>query len=193
MAITSIQHWNLSWTWQEGEFIQTMMGAQTVESDIQDCINGVAGLTYMGGPDVNKAVSCSASPEIVDLPVDRTNDTNIGMIKYCCKNGTIFPAIIDPQKTKSAFIMNVYKVPPGSLDITHLVPPAQFRFGDGYYKCGNPRLIKPSVYPDPYNSLIHSTNAVKTWQVKKTYPSLVLLNLILYIECVLCASWAQLS
>jgi hypothetical protein len=34
--------------------------------------------------------------------------------------------------------------------------------------------------------LIHSTTAVKTWQVKKTYPSLVLINLILYIECVLC-------
>ncbi|KAG0631966.1 hypothetical protein M758_1G294500 [Ceratodon purpureus] len=171
MPITRIDHWNLSWTWTENEFINSIMGAQTFEADIKTCVNGLPGRTYAAGPDVNKAACCSVNPIILDLPLDRTNDTNIGGIKNCCKNGTIYPAIIDPKKTKSAFLMNVYKVPPGSTDMTYVVPPVDFKFGDGanttdgYYTCGKPRLIKPTVYPDPWNSLIHQTSAVKTWQI----------------------------
>jgi hypothetical protein len=173
MPVTRIDHWNLSWTWTENEFINTIQGAQTFEADIKTCVNGLAGRTYSTGPDVNKVACCSLQPIILDLPVDRTNDTIIGGIKNCCKNGTIFPAIIDPSKTKSAFLMNVYKVPPAADDMTYIVPPADFVFDDGsnatdgYYACGPPRLIVPTVYYDPSNSLIHQTSAVKTWQVRK--------------------------
>jgi hypothetical protein len=171
MPVTRIDHWNLSWTWAEGEFINTIMGAQTFEADIKRCVRGLAGRTYAGAPDVNNAACCSEKPIILDLPTDRTNDTNIGGIKNCCKNGTIYPAIIDPKKTTAAFLMNVYKVPPGNDDVTYLKPPHEFKFGDGanttdgYYTCGEPRLIKPTVYTDPWNSLIHQRSAVKTWQV----------------------------
>lgn len=175
MPVTRIDHWNLSWTWTESEFINTIMGAQTFEADIKTCVNGLAGRTYAAGPDVNKAACCSMNPIILDLPTDRTNDTNIGGIKNCCKNGTIYPAIIDPKKTKAAFLMNVYKVPPGSTDMTYVIPPVDFKFGDGanttdgYYTCGQPRLIQPTVYPDPWNSLIHQTSAIKTWQVIRLF------------------------
>jgi hypothetical protein len=171
MPVTRIDHWNLSWTWQESEFINTIQGAQTYEADIKTCVKGLAGRAYPGGPDVNKAACCSMKPVILDLPTDRTNDTNIGGIKNCCKNGTIYPAIIDPHKTQASFLMNIYKVPPGNADMTYVIPPLEWKFGDGpnttdgYYTCGQPRLIAPTVYPDPWNSLIHSTAAVKTWQV----------------------------
>lgn len=171
MPVTRIDHWNLSWTWQEDEFINTIKGAQTYEADIKTCVRGIAGRTYSEGPDINKAASCALRPVILDLPTDRTNDTNLGMVKNCCKNGTIYPAIIDPKKTTAAFEINVYKVPPGDDDITHVVPPGDFKFGDGsnttdgYYTCGKPRLIEPTVYGDPWNSLIHRRSAVKTWQV----------------------------
>ena len=177
MPITRIDHWNLSWTWQENEFIDTIQGAQTFDSDIKVCVNGLAGRTYSAGPDVNKAACCSTSPVILDLPTDRTNDTLIGGIKNCCKNGTIYPAIIDPSKTKAAFLMNVYKCPPASTDMTYLIPPVDWMFGDGsnstdgYYNCSQPRLIEPSVFPDPGLDLIHTTTAVKTWQVIRRTPN----------------------
>lgn len=117
---------------------------------------------------MNSAMSCSMSPVISDLPLDRTNDTTIGNVKYCCRNGTIMPSVIDPSKSKSAFTMNVYKLPPNVDDALHLVPPAGFKIGNGgdsqsAYTCGAPRLIAPSLFPDPY--LDYSTNAMKTWQV----------------------------
>lgn len=163
--IERIDGWNLSWTWQEGEFITQMRGAQTKEADLYVCLDGIAGTTYGGALDVNKAVSCATSPQILDLPVDRTNDTQIGYVKYCCKNGTIMPAIIDPSKSKAAFTMMVYKVPPGNNKLSHIVPPGNFKFGDGYYQCGAPRLIAPSVIPPDPATLQHEVTAYKTWQV----------------------------
>jgi len=85
-------------------------------------------------------------------------------VKYCCRNGTILPAVIDPSKSKSAFTMQVYKIPPHADDLLHLVPPAGFKIGNGSYTCGAPRLLEPSVFPDPY--LDYSTSAMKTWQVQ---------------------------
>lgn len=142
-----------------------MQGAQTRYADLSVCLDGIAGQTYQSGLDVNRAVSCSVSPQVLDLPVDRTNDTYIGNVQYCCKNGTILPAIIDPSKSKAAFTMMVYKVPPGNAKLSHIVPPTSFKIGDGYYQCGLPRLIAPTVYPDT-NSLLRSTTAYKTWQVR---------------------------
>ncbi|KAG0577580.1 hypothetical protein KC19_5G166100 [Ceratodon purpureus] len=163
-----LDNWNLQWTWQESEFIYTMQGARPKVADTQVCVGGLAGKYYTGGMDVNNAMSCSVSPVISDLPLEKTNDTTIGNIKYCCRNGTIMPAVIDPSKSKSAFTMNVYKLPPNVDDALHLVPPAGFKIGNGgdatsLYTCGAPRLIAPSLFPDPY--LDYSTNSMKTWQV----------------------------
>lgn len=142
-----------------------MRGAQTKEADLYVCLDGIAGTTYGGALDVNKAVSCATSPQILDLPVDMTNDTTLGYVKYCCKNGTIMPAIIDPSKSKAAFTMMVYKVPPGNNKLSHIVPPGNFKIGDGYYQCGPPRLIAPSVIPPDPATLQHEVTAYKTWQV----------------------------
>lgn len=142
-----------------------MRGAQTKDADLYVCLDGIAGTTYAGALDVNKAVSCSTSPQILDLPVDRTNDTQLGYVKYCCKNGTIMPAIIDPSKSKAAFTMMVYKVPPGNNKLSHIVPPVNFKIGDGYYQCGPARLIAPSVIPPDPATLQHEVTAYKTWQV----------------------------
>lgn len=156
--------WNLSWTWQEGEFISKMMGATTLHADVDVCLKGPAGKIFTGDPDLNKVFSCSTSPEIIDLPLDRTNDTLIGGIKYCCRNGTMWPQVLDPAKSKSAFIMNVFKLPPSSYHLETISPPGNWRFGDvGRFKCGSPRRVKPTAYPDPY--LLHETTAFKTWEV----------------------------
>lgn len=160
--IARLDFWNISFTWQENEFITKMMGATTREADREVCMNGIAGKTY-SDPDMNNVFCCSVSPEIVDLPIDRTNDTQIGGIEYCCRNGTLWPALLDEKKSKSAFLMNVYKVPPMSSQLNHIIPPGNWRIGDGRFKCGIPRRIKPTAYLDPY--LLYETTAFKTWQV----------------------------
>lgn len=160
--IARIENWNLSWTWVENEFITKMLGATTRSADLEVCLNGIAGKTYTQ-MDLNKAFSCSKSPEIIDLPLGRINDTENGGIEYCCRNGSIWPAVLDPERSKSAFMVNVMKVPPQSNKLNSITPPGNWRFGDGRFKCGVPRRIKPTVYPDPY--LMHDTAAFKTWQV----------------------------
>jgi hypothetical protein len=163
--ITRLDHWNLTWDWQEGEFINVMQGAQTTEADIEVCLNGQAAVTYASSININSVECCSASPIILDLPSNQFNSSN-GHVQYCCRNGTILPATIDPSQSKSAFTMNVYKLPPNTATI-HLVPPANWRIGDGLYKCGQPRLITPSVFPDP-SGIVHSSSALKTWQVRSS-------------------------
>jgi hypothetical protein len=162
--IARIDNWNLSWTWQEGEFIWNVKGAQAQTSDISACLNGAASTDYTS-LDVNSAASCSPNPVILDLPVDKTNDTTLGNVKYCCKNGTIMPAIIDPSKSKAAFTMQVYKLSPQNQNASTITAPASFKFGDGTYKCGPTRLIEPTVFPNTDTELVGTTSAVKTWQV----------------------------
>lgn len=145
-----------------------MKGARPKVADTQVCVAGEAGAYYAAGPDVNNAISCSLSPVISDLPLTSQNDTNIGGVKYCCRNGTVFPAVIDPSKSKSAFTMQVYKIPPNADDALHVIPPAGFKIGNGSYTCGVPRLLAPSLFPDPY--LDYATSAMKTYQVQTTNP-----------------------
>jgi hypothetical protein len=149
---TKLDFWNLSFTWQESEFITMMKGATTRQADRDVCLNGIAGQTYTD-PDMNTVFCCSTSPEIIDLPLNMANDTQMGFVEYCCRNGTIWPAILEPTESKYSNQLN------------HITPPGNWRFGDGRFQCGIPRLIKPTVYPDPY--LLHDTSAFKTWQVRK--------------------------
>lgn len=161
-----IDNWNLQWNWTEGEFIYTMQGARPKVADTQVCVAGEAGTNYPPSAtmDINSAISCSTSPVIADVPLEKQNDTLVGNVKHCCRNGTILPAVIDPSKSKSAFTMNVFKLPPYAGDSMHLVPPSNFRIGDGVYTCGAPRLIAPSLFFSD-SSLDYSENALKTWQV----------------------------
>lgn len=80
--IAKIDYWNLSWTWQDNEFITKMMGAITKAADLDICLNGIAGKSYTN-PDLNKVFSCSVSPEIIDLPLQSYDDTQIGGVQYC--------------------------------------------------------------------------------------------------------------
>lgn len=163
--IGRLDNWALNWTWQENEFIYTMQGARPKLADTQVCVSGPAAKSYLPSPglDINNALSCSVTPEISDLPLEKANDTTLGNVKYCCRNGTILPAVIDPSKSKSAFTMQVYKVLPHNADALHLVPPVKFNFVNSSYTCGIPKRISPSQFPDPY--LQYTTVAQKTWQV----------------------------
>ena len=169
-ATARLDNWALNWTWQEGEFIYSMQGARPRFADTQVCLNGPAAKSYTPSPglDINSALSCSVSPEISDLPLSEQNDTTLGNVKYCCRNGTILPAIIDPSKSKSAFTMQVYKVIPYNQDALNVVPPVNFNLVNSSYTCGQPKRIAPSQFPDPY--LEYTTVAMKTWQVLIFFP-----------------------
>ncbi|KAG0579328.1 hypothetical protein KC19_4G090900 [Ceratodon purpureus] len=144
-----------------------MQGARPKFADTQVCVNGLAAKSYQPAPglDINSALSCSVTPEISDLPLQKQNDTTLGNVKYCCRNGTILPAIIDPSKSKSAFTMQVYKVQPYNIDALHLVPPINFNLVNSSYTCGIPKRIPPSLFPDPDTTLNYNKPAQKTWQV----------------------------
>ncbi|KAG0621984.1 hypothetical protein M758_3G063600 [Ceratodon purpureus] len=161
-----LDNWALNWTWQESEFIYSMQGARPKFADTQVCVNGLAAKSYQPAPglDINSALSCSVTPEISDLPLQKQNDTTLGNVKYCCRNGTILPAIIDPSKSKSAFTMQVYKVQPYNIDALHLVPPINFNLVNSSYTCGIPKRIPPSLFPDPDTTLNYNKPAQKTWQ-----------------------------
>jgi hypothetical protein len=165
-----LDNWALNWTWQEGEFIYSMQGARPKLADTQVCVSGLAATTYPPSAtfDVNNALSCSVSPEISDLPLTEANDTTLGNVPYCCRNGTILPDIIDPSKSKSVFTMNVFKLPPHNIDALDLIPPASFHLVNSSYTCGPPQLIAPSLFPDPV--LDYTVTAQKTWQVTISFP-----------------------
>ncbi|EFJ05170.1 hypothetical protein SELMODRAFT_137554 [Selaginella moellendorffii] len=156
-----IDGWNLTWEWQQGEFIFQMRGAQTLDQDQTECLSGPAGAHYKDF-DFSTVMSCNRHPTIVDLPPERANDTRVGMIPSCCRSGLLLPATMDPKLSKSAFQLFVYKVPP-NLDRDTLAPPANFKI-DPRYSCGQPQLIAPVEKRDP-SSPTRMISAIKSWQV----------------------------
>jgi hypothetical protein len=169
--IGRLDYWNLTWDWQEGEFINKLQGAQALSTDTDLCVYGRAEQQYSNGePDLNSVASCDKSPHIVDLPPAYYN-TTLGEVPFCCRNGTLLPATIDPSQSKSVFKMNVYKLNP-YLNVTHLDPPANFAINSGNqtgtYNCGKPQLVTPSQFADP-SGLLHTTSALKSWQVTCNY------------------------
>ncbi|KAJ7555856.1 hypothetical protein O6H91_05G057400 [Diphasiastrum complanatum] len=156
-----LEYWNLTWEWSQGEFINQMKGAATTEQDQSDCLNGIAG-TYYSSLDFSQVMNCQQTPTIHDLPLDKTNDSAVGMIPFCCRNGSLLPPIMDPSKSKSSFQMQVFKVPP-YLSRDELVPPINWNIGPGY-GCGQPILVAPLEFPDPNNDF-HYLSAVKSWQL----------------------------
>ncbi|KAL7151126.1 hypothetical protein ABFS83_04G010500 [Erythranthe nasuta] len=160
-----LENWNLSWDWTEGEFISTMKGAYPKIVDSGDCIFGRQGQFYKDF-DFSKVLSCETRPTIVDLPITKANDTILGLVPFCCRNGTILSPKMDVSKSKSSFLMQVYKMPP-NLNKTELSPPINWNINSTIgpaYQCSQPIRVDPTLFPDP-SGLPSYTSAVATWQV----------------------------
>lgn len=160
-----LDNWQLSWDWMEDEFIFAMKGAYPSVVDTSDCVFGKQGQFYQS-LDFSNALNCERRPTLVDLPLAKTNDSNLGMIPFCCRNGTILPPAMDPSKSKSAFQINVFKMPP-NLNRSRLTPPQNWGISGRInpdYKCGPPVRVSPTQFPDPA-ALLPSSAAVSSWQV----------------------------
>lgn len=160
-----LDHWNLTWEWMRGEFIYTMKGAYTRNIDYSGCLYGPAG-TYYADMDFSKVMNCEKRPTISDLPRERANDTEVGKIPYCCRNGSLLPTIMDPSQSKSVFLVQVFKLPP-DLNRTAFYPPEKWKIVGTLnpdYKCGQPIRVDPTKTPDP-SGLQATKSALASWQI----------------------------
>ncbi|KAL2470297.1 COBRA-like protein 7 [Abeliophyllum distichum] len=160
-----LDNWQLSWDWMNDEFIFAMKGAYPSVIDTSKCVFGKQGEFYKS-LDFSTALNCDRRPTIVDLPLEKTNDTILGMIPFCCRNGTILPPAMDPSKSISAFQINVFKMPP-DLNRSLLSPPQNWGISgrlNPNYKCGPPVRVSPSQFPDP-SGLLSDSAAMASWQV----------------------------
>ncbi|KAL6548221.1 COBRA-like protein 7 [Orobanche gracilis] len=160
-----LDSWQLSWDWMEDEFIFAMRGAYPSVVDTSSCVFGRQGQYYQK-LDFSTALNCDRRPTIVDLPLSMTNNTDFGMVPFCCRNGTILPPAMDPSKSKSAFRINVFKMPP-NLNRSDLVPPQNWAISGRInpdYKCGPPVRVSPTHFADP-SAQLSGTAAVASWQV----------------------------
>ncbi|KAF5742188.1 hypothetical protein HS088_TW09G00230 [Tripterygium wilfordii] len=160
-----LDHWNLTWEWMRGEFIYSMKGAYTREIDYSDCIYGPQG-QYYGQMDFSKVLNCQKKPIISDLPRERYNDTQVGKIPYCCRNGSLLPSLMDASESKAVFQMQVFKLPP-DLNRTALYPPEKWKIVgvlNPNYKCGPAIRVDPTEFPDS-SGLQAISLAIASWQV----------------------------
>ncbi|KAE8681036.1 Thiazole biosynthetic enzyme, chloroplast (ARA6) (THI1) (THI4) [Hibiscus syriacus] len=163
--IGKLDRWNLTWEWMRGEFIYSMKGAYTPRMDYSGCVYGLPG-KYLTGLDFTRVLNCDKRPTITDLPLIKANDTKVGKVPYCCKNGTLLPPLMDPSKARAMFQLRVYKIPP---DVSQkvLYPPQKWNI-TGYlnarYKCGPPIRIDPTEFPES-TGLDAKTYAIASWQV----------------------------
>ncbi|KAJ4839171.1 hypothetical protein Tsubulata_032043 [Turnera subulata] len=163
--IGRLDNWNLSWEWMRDEFIYSMKGAYPSVVDATDCIFGRQGQFYKD-TDFSQVLSCERRPTITDLPPTSANDTKLGMIPFCCRNGTLLPPSMDPSQSVSAFQMQVFKMPP-YLNRTELNPPQNWKINGSMnndYQCGQPVQVSPSLFPDS-SGLPAQRAAVASWQV----------------------------
>ncbi|KAI4311101.1 hypothetical protein MLD38_036026 [Melastoma candidum] len=163
--IGRLDNWKLSWDWTNNEFIFAMKGAYPYVVDSSECIFGAQGQYYQK-MDFSNVLNCEKRPTIIDLPPTKANDTNLGLIPNCCRNGTILPTWMDPTKSTSVFRMQVFKMEP-DLNRSVINPPINFRINGTFnpdYQCGQPIQVSPSLFPDP-SGLPVNTSAVASWQV----------------------------
>ncbi|KAF8394621.1 hypothetical protein HHK36_020835 [Tetracentron sinense] len=163
--IGRLDNWRLSWDWMKDEFIFAMKGAYPSVLDTTDCIFGRQG-EYYKGLDFSTILNCERRPIIIDLPLTKANDSNLGLIPFCCRNGTILPPSMDPSKSMSVFQINVFKMPP-DLNRTQLIPPQNWKINGTLnpdYQCGPPVRVSPSRFPNP-SGLLSDSTAVASWQV----------------------------
>ncbi|KAE9612802.1 hypothetical protein Lalb_Chr05g0210871 [Lupinus albus] len=160
-----LDHWNLTWEWTKGEFIYSMKGAFTREIEYSGCVNGVAG-QYYKDMDFSKVWNCQKKPIISDMPPEKKNDTQLGQIPYCCRNGTILPTLMDESQSKSVFQMQVFKVPP-DMNKTAIFPPEKWKIMgilNPDYQCGPPLRVDPARTPDT-RGLDATVIGIASWQI----------------------------
>lgn len=160
-----LDNWDLSFEWMKDEFIFQTKGAYPSVVDSSACIDGPQG-KYYSGVDFSNVLSCARRPHIIDLPLTKYNDSNLGLKPYCCRNGTILSPSMDPTKSKSVFQMEVYKMPP-DLNISAIAPPQGWQIKGNLnpdYKCGSPVGVSLSEFPDP-SGLPSNRTAFASWQV----------------------------
>ncbi|KAI5058682.1 hypothetical protein GOP47_0026852 [Adiantum capillus-veneris] len=161
-----LDYWNLQWSWQNEEFINSMRGAVTLEQDQNACIFGKAGVNY-AGVDFSQVTSCQARPTIIDLDQYKANDSVVGMLENCCRNGTLLPVLQDSTKSKSVFQLTVFKLPPQNQNSTLISPPIDWKLSGTFnsdFTCDQPRLVAPTNYTD--DSVAQRIEAaVLSWQV----------------------------
>ena len=161
-----LDHWNLTWEWMRGEFINSMRGAYTHKIDATDCIYGAAGQHYQS-LDFSQVMNCQKNPIIGDLPSEKAKDEKVGYIPYCCRNGSLLPTIMDRTKSKAAFQLQVYKIPP-DMNRTAIYPPEKWKIVgvlNPDYRCGPPVRVDPTEYPDETGLLQVASSAIASWQV----------------------------
>lgn len=161
-----LDHWNLTWEWPNGEFIYSLKGAYARRKDPSECLYGPAG-KYYGSLDFSQVANCQKNPLLSDLPAEKELDEKVGKLPFCCKNGTVLPPVMDKNKARSLFQVQVYKMPPDNNNRTALTPPKKWKI-DGVinpkYTCGAPVRVDPQQFPDPTGLNAIST-AVASWQI----------------------------
>ncbi|KAG6487971.1 COBRA-like protein 7 [Zingiber officinale] len=161
-----LDNWELSWEWARDEFILSMKGAYPTVVDASGCIFGKQGQYYQNF-DFTKVLSCKQKPTISDLSPWRYNDTDLGRIPHCCRNGTLLPPEMDPEQSVSAFQIQVQKMPP-DVNRSVLFPPVNWNIsGSGLnpnYQCGQPIRVSPAQFPDP-SGIDSESLALASWQV----------------------------
>ncbi|KDP39068.1 hypothetical protein JCGZ_00825 [Jatropha curcas] len=160
-----LDHWNLTWVWKNNEFISSMKGAYVRVQDASQCIYGAAGEYYQDF-DFSNVLTCDKSPIISDLPATMKNDSKLGKLPYCCRNGTLLPTLMDETKARSIFQMQVYKLPP-NMNRTALEPPSKWKIVgllNPQYKCATPIRVDPTEFPVS-SGLQAITTAVASWQI----------------------------
>ncbi|OIW17686.1 hypothetical protein TanjilG_29036 [Lupinus angustifolius] len=160
-----LDNWKLSWDWMNDEFINAMRGAYPSVIDVSDCVFGKKGMQYKD-LDFSNVLNCQKRPTIIDLPATKYNDTDLGKIPFCCRNGTILPPSMDISKSVSRFQMQVYKMPP-NLNRSELSPPQNWQINgtlNPTYKCGPPVRVSPTANPDLSGIPSYKT-VMASWQV----------------------------
>ncbi|XP_061370878.1 COBRA-like protein 7 [Gastrolobium bilobum] len=160
-----LDNWRLSWGWMNDEFIYTMKGAYPSVVDSSECLFGKQA-TFYQELDFSTVLNCERRPTIIDLPPTKFNDSILGQILFCCRNGTILPPSMDPSMSASRFQVQVFKMPP-ALNRSQLSPPQNWKISgtlNPNYKCGPPVRVSPSEYPDSSGLPLNKT-VVASWQV----------------------------
>ncbi|KAG4929376.1 hypothetical protein AAZX31_17G029700 [Glycine max] len=160
-----LDNWRLSWDWMNDEFIYSMKGAYPSVVDASDCLFGKQG-TFYRDLDFALVLNCERRPTIIDLPPTKFNDSDLGKIPFCCRNGTILPPSMDPSMSASRFQMQVFKMPP-ALNRSQLSPPQNWKISGTLnpdYECGPPVRVSPTENPDP-SGLPSNKTVMASWQV----------------------------
>uniref|UniRef100_A0A2P2PK69 Uncharacterized protein MANES_03G201100 n=1 Tax=Rhizophora mucronata TaxID=61149 RepID=A0A2P2PK69_RHIMU len=160
-----LDNWKLSFDWMSDEFIYSMKGAYPYVVDSSDCVFGSQG-TFYQELDFANVLNCQRRPTIIDLPLTKANDSTLGLIPSCCRNGELLSPLMDPSKSTSVFQMHVYKMPP-DLNRSVLVPPQNWKINGTLnpdYQCGPPVRVSPSQFEDP-SGLPSNSTAFASWQV----------------------------